>query len=50
MVYGIVQQHKGDVFVSSEPGKGTAFKIYFPLFTSRSEKLDSEEKAISKEA
>ncbi len=42
IVYGIVKNHGGSITVSSEPGRGSQFNIFFPVTASAgAEKIDS---------
>ena len=48
MVYGIVKQNGGFVFLDSRPGEGTTFRIYFPAAEAVSEEKE-EKKEVGRQ-
>jgi PAS domain S-box-containing protein len=47
-VYGIIKQSGGNVWVYSEPGKGTTFKVYLPQVEDEVTALESKAQVILK--
>ncbi|HDZ23249.1 MAG TPA: response regulator [Desulfobacteraceae bacterium] len=45
-VHGIVEEHRGKIAVSSSPGKGTTFKIRFPLAKEMADTSEETKKHI----
>ena len=48
MVYGIVKQNGGFVFLDTRPGEGTTFRIYFPASEAVSEEEEEKREAAVK--
>ncbi len=46
MVHGIIQSHGGMITVSSEPGQGTTFDVYFPVIAIESKAVKTRPESV----
>jgi len=44
IAYGVIQQHRGLINVYSEPGNGTAVRVYLPLYTKKAHEGSSTQR------
>ena len=44
VVYKVIKEHRGDIFVSSQEGKGTSFTIKLPVPSSQRRAIENKEK------